>query len=60
MAQQELREPVAVAHPVDPRGLPGAHQVAHRLELDRRHADRLEQASGVKERELTRIVWVRS
>jgi hypothetical protein len=55
VAQQELRLPVAGAHPVEAGVLAGAHQVARRLELPRRDPDRFEQATGVQTRQLPRI-----
>jgi len=58
VAQQELRQPVAGAHPVEPGVLAGAHQVARRLELPRRDPDRLEQPAGVQARKLSGVTGI--
>ncbi len=55
MAQAELRQPVPVAHPIQPRVLAGSHEIASGLQLARGHVDRLEQAAGEQPRELTRV-----
>src|SRR5262249_56242835 len=41
LPQTELREPLPIAHPIQPRILTHAHQVPRCLELRRGHRDRL-------------------
>ena len=58
VAQTELREPVAVAHPIEPRVLAGPDEIAGRLELRRGHVDRLQQPAGMKPGKLARIARI--
>jgi hypothetical protein len=46
------------AHQVSAQILAGAHQVAQRLELDRRHDDRPQLPGRVQPRELERVTGV--
>src|SRR5262245_8241564 len=55
VAQAELRQAVAVAHPVQARVLTRSHEIAGGLELRRGHVDRLEKPDSMKRRELTRV-----
>jgi hypothetical protein len=55
VAQEQLAEPVAGAHPLDPRILACPDQIAGRLELGRGDVDRLEQPGRVQLRQLARI-----
>jgi hypothetical protein len=58
VAQHELRQPMAVAHPIEARRLARPDQVADRLQLDGRHADRLQQPARMQARQLARIARI--
>ena len=58
MTETELRQAVAVTHPIKPRVLPRPHQVTRRLILATGHRDRLQQSTRKQQRELTRIALV--
>ena len=58
VAQTELREPVPVAHPIQPRVLTSTHQIAGRLQLPRGHMDRLEQPAREQPGQLARVTAV--
>jgi hypothetical protein len=48
VAQAELRQPMAVAHPIQPRVLTCSDEIARRLQLARGRLNRREQAASVQ------------
>src|SRR5439155_8973199 len=58
VAQAELREALPIAHPIKPRVLAGAHQIASSLQLARGHMDRLQQPASEQTSKLARVTAV--